>query len=519
MTPPAAKPRQLEVPPVTLVNEYPADVARARVQVLIGAPRGKVDVPVMQRQGHVARRVREVESGNGAGGVRGLGQPLHIEQLTREIIDAAEKDECDLVRMAINRVQDVFFANQSLAIPGRDLDDGVLGIESVEPRLRLQQVTVRREHFRFTDDLVALPGRAVERDEQEVDIGRQRVHADDLRLLGADDPGHRRCQALVVAVPRIRGMKMAFDAVFCPLVEFQLDSAPHGLRLQPQRMAREIYNLGRAQGRKVKTVTTGLQWIGLVLCPGELECRFVLHYAPSALLGERYPAFGNFFARVPGAAIGARARFVIGIERLVERRQIINDGLQQHLDAVHEAAALEAVPFEGVLRAGRSLGLDDQSDAPRHRALRRVSNMWRQHEDLAFANHDVIELALIKDLEHHVAFKLVEELLDRIVMVVGTLVRTADDERHHAGVFPDLLVAYRRLQEMPVLVDPGLKVESSKSRHCLLLLHQITICVVGLSISRATLIAAIADERGLSGSGLPSIWNSKRPNSPSATTS
>src|SRR5262249_56436187 len=65
----------------------------------------------------------------------------------------------------------------------------------------------------------------------------------------------------------------------------------------------------------------------------------------------------------------------------------------------------------------------------------------------------------------HVAFELVEELLHRVVMIVRTLVRPADDLHGHLAVLKDFLVADRRLEQVLVLVDPVLKIEGVESSH------------------------------------------------------
>jgi hypothetical protein len=50
-------------------------------------------------------------------------------------------------------------------------------------------------------------------------------------------------------------------------------------------------------------------------------------------------------------------------------------------------------------------------------------------------------------------------------MIVGALVRPADDLNGHLAVLEHLFVADRRLEQMPVLVDPVLEVEGVEPRH------------------------------------------------------
>jgi hypothetical protein len=141
---------------------------------------------------------------------------------------------------------------------------------------------------------------------------------------------------------------------------------------------------------------------------------------------------------------------------------------------MNETAALKAVPLEGILSAFGALGLNNEADATGYRPLRRVSDMLGQEEDVAFANNDVVELTIIEYLQNHIPFKLVEELFYRVVMKVSTLIWTADNESHHVSVLPDLLVSDRRLQQVAIFIDPGLKVECRQLRHLRLVLSKIT---------------------------------------------
>ena len=89
--------------------------------------------------------------------------------------------------------------------------------------------------------------------------------------------------------------------------------------------------------------------------------------------------------------------------------------------------------------------------------------MRRQQEHFAFADGHVVELALIDDLEHHVALELVEEFLHGIVVIVGALVRPADHLHGHLAVLEHLLVADRWLKQVLIFADPLLEVEGMES--------------------------------------------------------
>src|SRR6266446_977058 len=135
-----------------------------------------------------------------------------------------------------------------------------------------------------------------------------------------------------------------------------------------------------------------------------------------------------------------------------------------YLDAVDQRSAVEAIPFEGIELVGPRR-LDHEADRAFLRSLRRVADMRRQQENLSFANGDVVEIAVVDDLEQHVALELIEELLHRIVTIVRTLVRPADDLHGHLAVLEYFLVADRRLEQMLVFVDPVLKIEGMESSH------------------------------------------------------
>lgn len=119
-------------------------------------------------------------------------------------------------------------------------------------------------------------------------------------------------------------------------------------------------------------------------------------------------------------------------------------------------AAVEAVPLEGIQEAFRPLRFDDKADRSRDRSLRRMAYVRRYAEDIAFIQFDVVVFSAIDQLENHVAFELIEEFIDRIVVKVGALIGTADYRNHQIGLRPDLLIADRRLQLVAILVDPVL---------------------------------------------------------------
>jgi len=84
---------------------------------------------------------------------------------------------------------------------------------------------------------------------------------------------------------------------------------------------------------------------------------------------------------------------------------------------------------------------------------------------LAFPDRHIARPAVLDDSENDVAAQLIEELLVRVIVVVGPRVRAADDlDDQVLGFREHQLVAHRRLQQVRVLVDPARKVERGE-RH------------------------------------------------------
>ena len=162
---------------------------------------------------------------------------------------------------------------------------------------------------------------------------------------------------------------------------------------------------------------------------------------------------------VDPAAARARSRLVVVVEGGERLRQVVDEADQLELAAVHERSALGAVPLEAVGVALRAGSLDDQADRAGHRPLRRVAHVRRQQEHLPLADRDVARRTVVPDAQDHVAAQLVEELVARVVVVVGALVRSADDGDDEVALVPDLGVADRRLQLLAVLLDPAGQVD------------------------------------------------------------
>src|SRR5258708_21114182 len=82
---------------VTLVDEAAADRTRSAVQVLVTAPYGEVRLGLVQRQGRIADRMRQVEAGNAAVPVRGADDARQVERLAGAKLHSRPQHQRDLL--------------------------------------------------------------------------------------------------------------------------------------------------------------------------------------------------------------------------------------------------------------------------------------------------------------------------------------------------------------------------------------------------------------------------------------
>src|SRR5690606_22117071 len=162
------------------------------------------------------------------------------------------------------------------------------------------------------------------------------------------------------------------------------------------------------------------------------------------------------------AAVGTTALFLGGIKGVEERRQVLHQALQLGFHTVYQVPATIlrfAIPLEAVLQALGPLALNDQAYAVGFGALRRVPDVRGQQKDIALFQVQPFTLTIYPKVQIGVAPQLIKEFFQWIVVVVGTAIGTTHHGDQKVAVLPDLLVAYRGLEQMGVLIDPALEVE------------------------------------------------------------
>src|SRR5262249_32882304 len=126
-------------------DEAAAHRPGAAVEVFVIAPDGEIDLPVVQPQYHVARRVGQVEADHAALAPGGGGDPLHVEDLAGEEIDTAEQHQGNLGAPGLQQRLDVFAPDQVFPHARLEGQQRVGRVETVIPDLRLDGVEVRGE--------------------------------------------------------------------------------------------------------------------------------------------------------------------------------------------------------------------------------------------------------------------------------------------------------------------------------------------------------------------------------------
>ena len=230
-TPPATEPRDRPVARVALVDEDRADRPGSAVEVLVGAPGGEVDVPLVERELDVAGRVGEVPADDGSRGVAGSGETLDVERLPGREVDPGQEDQGEVVGVRRDGRLEVCGPDDGLAVTGPDHHEICRRVEPALGQVARQGVPVRREEWVVGEDPPAPAGWTEERDEQQVDVDGQAVEQRHLDRVRADDPAHRLAQRSVEREPRAVRVEPGVDAEARPGVELGRDGRRRGSRL------------------------------------------------------------------------------------------------------------------------------------------------------------------------------------------------------------------------------------------------------------------------------------------------
>ena len=238
--PPALQAGKRAVAHVPFVHEQRRDRPGSGVQVLVGAPRREVDVPVVQGKRDVAGRMGEVPAHRGTDSVAGRGDGGHVHHLSGQVVHPAEHHRGDRVRVVVEHRDDVFGAQGVLAGPRGQAQDGGVGVVAAEGHVRAHGVGVRGERAVLDDDAVADVRGSVERRQQQVQVDGEGVGGEHLARMRADESGHAVAGERVIVQPRLGSLGVAAHRQCRPVVEFGEHGVAGGARLQPQGVASHV---------------------------------------------------------------------------------------------------------------------------------------------------------------------------------------------------------------------------------------------------------------------------------------
>ncbi len=111
-----------------LVYKHPADASRARIQVLVGAPTGKIRLPVVQLQRNVAGRMGKVKSGVSANTMRRRSDGLEVKILAGIIVHAPETHHSQFIAQGADPAYNVFRPQGVLSLARLHLDQHLFGV-------------------------------------------------------------------------------------------------------------------------------------------------------------------------------------------------------------------------------------------------------------------------------------------------------------------------------------------------------------------------------------------------------
>src|SRR5438876_7682432 len=133
---PASETWQACVSRMTLVHECACDRAGAGIEIFVGTPDSKIDIPIVKRERDVADRVRKIEPRDDSVLVRCRGDLFDVEQLTGEKVRTAKYDYRQLIGIFVDEIENVFCADCEFAFARSREKERIFLVEAVMNDLR-----------------------------------------------------------------------------------------------------------------------------------------------------------------------------------------------------------------------------------------------------------------------------------------------------------------------------------------------------------------------------------------------
>ncbi len=222
--------------------------AGAGVEPFVVTPAGEIRAPLIERVRENADGMREVEADGDVVLARGAADFFKVEELPRGVNDRGEKRHLQLG--IFQRFDDPVFVEKTRVARRHD-HDVFVRIESAEPKMTAQRITIGRKTMGIDQHLGAFRLRPVERGQELVQVDRHRVGDRDLVAGGADQPGDALGERFRHREPGRIAVEPAGDPAGLPLLKHAQQGALGVAREKTERVAVEVNStLGR-----IKTVT------------------------------------------------------------------------------------------------------------------------------------------------------------------------------------------------------------------------------------------------------------------------
>jgi 2-aminomuconate deaminase len=151
-------------------------------------------------------------------------------------------------------------------------------------------------------------------------------------------------------------------------------------------------------------------------------------------------------------------RSLTRVKPFKNRRELSGDIRQLEKFFVQLLTAFFANPDESIEFTFGAFLFNHQPDRI-GRTARRMRRVGREQKNIAFGERNIGGLAVLQNLENDVAFQLIEKFLAAVHMIISAAIRAANHHNDEIAVFPDALVANRRLKQVAVLVNPLLEID------------------------------------------------------------
>ena len=146
---PTGQPRKFCVGRVTLVQVGAGGRTGAGIQIFVRTPDGEVDLPIVQRQRHIAGRVGKIDSDGDSMLLCRLCDCRNVEELSGEKIHAGDHHYRELISVLLDKIDNILGPHGEFAFARTGENECIFRVESVMHDLCFDRVGVGRKRRVF----------------------------------------------------------------------------------------------------------------------------------------------------------------------------------------------------------------------------------------------------------------------------------------------------------------------------------------------------------------------------------